>query len=77
MSAAAWKIALTIVLGVAVLILNVWLYEHRLDPPETDRRAKFNEMHRYDATGRRLLPLALLADVLFIATFLWMTFEFR
>ena len=73
----AWKIVLVIVLGIAMLILNVWLYEHRLDPPETDRRAKLHEMHRYDATGRRLLPLTLLADVVFIVTFLWMTFEFR
>jgi hypothetical protein len=73
----AWKIVLTIALGIAVLILNVWLSEHRLDPPETDGQAKFNEMHRYDATGRRLLPLTLLVDVLFVATFLWMTSEFR
>lgn len=73
----AWKIVLTIVLGIAMLILNAWLYEHRLDPPETDWQAKLHEMHRYDAVGRRLLPLVLLVDALFVATFLWMTFEFR
>jgi hypothetical protein len=73
----AWKIALTIALGIAMLILNAWLYEHRLDPPESDWQAKFHEMHRYDATGRRFLPLTVLVDVLFLATFLWMTFEFR
>ncbi|HYR08990.1 MAG TPA: hypothetical protein VEQ60_14510 [Longimicrobium sp.] len=73
----AWKIVLVIGLGIAMLILNVWLYEHRLDPPETDSAAKLHELHRYDPTGRRLLPLVLLVDVLFLGTFLWMTFEFR
>lgn len=73
----AWKIVLVIGLGIAMLILNVWLYEHRTDPPQTDWNAKLYEMHRYDATGRRLLPLALLVDALFLGMFLWLTFEFR
>lgn len=72
-----WKILLVIGLGIAVLILNVRLYEHRLDPPGTDKDAKFHELHRYDAVGTRLLPLALLADALFLVAFLWLAFELR
>ena len=73
----AWKIGLVLVLGIIMVILNVRLYPHRLDPPEADKYAKFNDTRRYDATGRWLLPLTLLVDALFVATFLWMTFEFR
>lgn len=73
----AGKIVLVLVLGIAMLILNAWLHEHRLDPPHTDWNAKLTQTHRYDATGKRLLPFVFLADVLFLGTFLWMSFEFR
>lgn len=73
----AWKIVLVLVLGIAMLILNAWLYEHRIDPPRTGWNAKLTETHRYDSTGKRLLPFVFLVHVLFPGTFLWMSFEFR
>jgi hypothetical protein len=50
-----WKILLVIGLGIAVLILNVRLYQHRLEPPGADRDAKLLDIRLPNPGKQHLL----------------------